>query len=73
MEYDAIVDGRKILSHLDSDVARLIRFREALETYPEPADVLCFPWQTEFLRSYLGTLAGLRELDPGAVEAALQG
>jgi hypothetical protein len=73
MEYDAIVDGRKILSHLDSNVARLIRFREALKTYSEPADVLCFPWQTEFLRNYLGTLAGLRELDPDTVEAAVKG
>jgi hypothetical protein len=72
MEYDAAVDGKKILSHLDGDIARLIRFREALAARTEPAEVLCFPWQTGFLRAYLGGLAGLRELEPGAVETALR-
>ena len=69
MEYDAIVDGRKILSHLDGDIARLIRFREALNANQGPADVLCYPWQTEFLRAYFGKRAGIRELEMEAVEA----
>jgi len=69
MEYDAVVDGRKILSHLDGDIARLIRFREALNSNHDPADVLCYPWQTEFLRAYLGKRAGIRELEMEAVEA----
>jgi hypothetical protein len=72
MEYDAIVDGRMILSHLDGDLARLIRFREALYSRTEPADVLCFTWQTGFLKSYLGALAGFRELEMDAVESALR-
>ena len=70
-EYDAIVDGRIVLSHLDGDIARLIRFRESQDYRAEPADVLCFPWQTGFLKLYLNGLAGLRELDIGSVEAAL--
>jgi hypothetical protein len=72
VEYDALVDGRMILSHLDGDIARLIRFREALHSRTQPADVLCFPWQTRFLKSYLGELAGLRELKQETVEAALR-
>ena len=71
MEYDATVDGRMILSHLDGDIARLIRFREALDSQAGPADVLCYPWQTGFLKSYLGGLAGLRELGMDKVESAL--
>ena len=73
MEYDAVVNGRKILSHLDGDIARLIRFREALDSNREPADILCYPWQTAFLRTYLGELAGIRELGMEAVEAVLGG
>jgi hypothetical protein len=72
MEYDAIVDNTRILSHLDGDIARLIRFREALADYPDLSfEILCFPWQTGFLRSYLGRGAGFRELDMEAMEAAL--
>ena len=72
MEYDAVVGGRKILSHLDSDIARLIRFREAQNFKTEPADVICYPWQTGFLKAYLNGLAGLRELDMDVVEDALR-
>jgi len=71
IEYDAMVDGRMILSHLDGDIARLIRFREALHSRTEPADVLCYPWQVSFLKAYLGAYAGLRELDPASVDAVL--
>jgi len=72
MEYDAIVEGRVILSHLDGDIARLIRFRDALAYQAgPPTDVICFPWQAKSLKAYLGGRAGLRELEPGAVESAL--
>ena len=72
MEYDAVIGGRKTLSYLDGDIARLIRFREALNYRAEPADVLCYPWQTDFLKSYLRGIAGLRELDMDTVEDALR-
>jgi len=76
MECDAIVDNRVIISHLDSDIARLWRFRETLAYRASvseitQADVICYPWQTEFLKSYLGELAGLRELEMEAVESVL--
>ena len=71
IEYDAIVDSRIVLSHLDGDIARLIRFREALAYRTEPAVVLCFPWQAAFLGAYLGRLAELRVVEADTVEAAL--
>jgi len=76
MEYDAIVDDHMIISHLDSDIARLYRFRESLAylvsvSQATHADVICYPWQTGFLKSYLGDLAGLRELEMEAVESVL--
>jgi hypothetical protein len=71
MEYDAIIGNAKVLSHLDSDIARLIRFREAIIYQDSPYEVLCFPWQTEFVRSYLGNTARIRELGIDAVESAL--
>ena len=76
MECDAIVDNRIVISHLDSDIARLWRFRETLAyriTVSETtqADVICYPWQTEFLKSYLGEMAGLRELDMDSVESVI--
>ena len=72
MEYDAFVDGTYIYSHLDSDIARLIRFRQALETQQKPFEVLCFPWQTEFLHKYLGGYVKLKQLEMDAVEAAME-
>ena len=72
MEYDAIVNDRIILSHLDSDIARLIRFRDAISYRTEPADVLCFPWQVKFLRAYLGEDIEIRELEMDTAESALR-
>lgn len=57
-EYDACVDGVYVLSHLDGDIARLVRFKEALGSRYGEHEVLCFPHQTRFLREYLG--AGIR-------------
>ena len=76
MEYDAMINNRMILSHLDSDIARLCRFRESLiykASISERinADVICYPWQSGFLKSYLGELASLRELEMDAVESVL--
>ena len=72
MEYDAFLGNTIILSHLDGDIARLIRFREALAAQDKPRMIICFPWQTGFLRSYLGPDAELKELEIEVVEAALR-
>lgn len=63
MEYDACINGVYVLSHLDSDLARLIKFHEGLriETGTENQfEVLCYPWQQEFLENYLGDRVKLR-------------
>ena len=70
MEYDAQRDGTFILSHLDGDLARLVRLRQALAYNECPFEVLCFPWQSAFLRDYLGSRVVLRELSLDALESA---
>lgn len=70
-EYDACINGVYVLSHLDGDIARLIRFREAIEHQPEAFEVLCFPHQAGFLREYLGQLAGIKTIDQALVESEL--
>lgn len=71
LEHDAQRDGAFILSYLDGDLARLLRLRQALEHSYVPCEVVCFPWQTEFVRAYLGGRVALREVDMDALEAAL--
>lgn len=71
MEYDARRDGTCIFSHLDGDIARLVRLRQALEHTEATFEVLCFPWQTAFLRGYLGDRVALKEIAMDALEDAL--
>ena len=57
-EYDAKINGTYILSHLDSDLCRLNRFREAIIDDPdEKYEALCFEWQYDFVKKFLGDLA----------------
>lgn len=70
-EYDACVDGVYILSHLDGDIARLIRFREAIQTQNGQFEILCFPHQTHFLREYMGQTVNIKTIDMDSVEAEL--
>lgn len=71
-EYDACVDGSYVLSYLDGDLARLIRFKEGTEGRTEPLEVLCFPHQVRFLREYLAGRAVIKTIEMDAVEAALE-
>lgn len=71
-EYDACVDGTYVLSYLDGDLARLIRFKEGTEGRTEPLEVLCFPHQVGFLREYLAGRAVIKTTEMDAVEAALE-
>lgn len=70
-EYDAQVDGTFVLSHLDGDLARLIRFKEGIEGRTGPFEILCFPHQVDFLRGYLTGRAVIKTIEMDAVEAAL--
>jgi len=71
MEYDAFWERTYIYSHLDSDIARLIRFRQALDTQTEKFEVLCFPWQAGFLTKYLGPRVVLKQIEMKVLEGAL--
>lgn len=71
-EYDACVDGGYVFSHLDGDLNRLIRFKEAIEHIPGPFEVLCFPHQVEFLREYLEGRAVIKTIGLEAIEEALE-
>ena len=71
IECDAIVDGKLVFSHLDCDLARLIRFHDALFDYHDPTEVLCYPWQEEFLSEYLGPHTKLIPIKMKELECAL--
>lgn len=71
MEYDACVDGACVYSHLDGDLARLIRFREAMELQSVPVEVLCFPDQVPLLQNYLGSGISLKIMEMELVEREL--
>lgn len=71
-EYDACVDCAYILSHLDGDIARLIRFREAIAGRNDQFEVLGFPHQTQFLKEYLGQAAAIKTIPMDAVEEGLE-
>ncbi len=67
-EYDAYVDGAYVLSHFDGDIARLIRFKEAIEHYGYPNEVLCFPHQVKYVKNYLGSHFTVKIIDIETVE-----
>ena len=71
IECDAIRGETLILSHLDGDIARLLRLQQALDHISAPVELLCFPWQTLFLHEYLGERVQLRELEIGILEEHL--
>ncbi len=71
MEYDAKRGGTFLYSHLDGDIARLVRLRQALEHTETSFEVMCFPWQTSFLHEYLGRRVELREVTLDALEEVL--
>lgn len=71
MEYDAQNGDTLILSHLDGDIARLVRVRQALEHSAAPYEILCYPWQSQFVDQYMGGRAQLREISMPDLEEAL--
>jgi len=63
IEFDAYRDNKYYYSHFDGDIARLIRFKEALQNQELSFEVLCFPWQIQFLQGYLGKAASLKTIE----------
>ena len=70
-EYDAKVDGTYILCHFDGDIARLMRFRGAIQDMPGRYEVLCYPEQVTFLRAYLGEEVSLKVLSMDEIKGFL--
>lgn len=70
-EYDAFIDGRYIFSYLGSDLARLIRFCEAIRHQTGQFEVLCYPEQASFLQEYLGKSIGIKTIDMALVASEL--
>ncbi len=70
-EYDAFIDGKYIFSHLDSDIARLTRFRDAIAMQNLAFEVLCFPEQVGFVRSYLGGHINIKTISIESVDSLL--
>ncbi len=70
--YDATVDDTYIFSHLDSDLCRLNRFREPLiDGVPRKCEIICFDWQKDFVKKFIGNLATVNIIDFDVVEKAM--
>lgn len=70
-EYDAKIGDAYVFSHLDGDLARLVRFKEAVENQRGNYEVLCYPYQMAFIREYLGNRITIKTIGFDAVEAEL--
>ena len=70
-EYDAKIGDAYVFSHLDGDLARLVRFKEAVENQRGNYEVLCYPYQMAFIREYLGNHVTIKTIGFDAVEAEL--
>lgn len=73
-ECDAILGDRLAFSHLDGDIARLVRLREAISIEKRPYLIVCFPWQRGYLAEFLSDVSELvsfREFGMDAVMDAM--
>mgnify|MGYP006916224412 CR=1 FL=1 len=70
-EYDAFVDGVYVFSFLDSDIARLLRFKSAVIHTDIICEVLCFPYQLSFLKEYLGDVVRYKTIGMDLVAGEL--
>lgn len=71
IEYDAYDNGTYIYSHIDSDIARLLRLKQAIHGQKIAVEVLCLPWQVPFLKEYLGNLVILKQINMADLEEIL--
>lgn len=71
-QYDALVDGTRVLSFLDSDILKLISFHNVVSTGEFPWAVVCFDVQLDFLRSYLGEDADIQTIELDAFHKEME-
>lgn len=70
-EYDASIGGKFILTFFDGNIARLQRFRYSAQRTEGEYEVLCFPFQVELVKGYLGDLAKIRTIKMEVIEDAM--
>ena len=73
-EYDAYIEGTYVYSYLDGDISRLIRFKAGVDYEKDRrknCEVVCFSYQVNFLREYLGQDFRLKVLHMKVVEEDL--
>lgn len=70
-EYDAYINNKYILCHLDGDVARLIRFKEAISVNQYDSEVICFEFQADYVNAFLAGLAKVKVLEMSLAETEL--
>ena len=70
-EYDAHVDGVYVFAFFDGDLARLIRFHEAVSEFKCRAELLCFPFQVSLAKQVLGELVDIKTIGLQPVLEAL--
>ena len=72
IEFDAYKDDKYYYSYFDSDIARLLRFKGALQSRTQSFEILCFPWQAKFLYDFLGNSVTFKQLAVPKILKALK-
>lgn len=72
IEYDASIGRKFILEFFDGNITRLQRFRFGAKQTKGDYEVLCFPFQVELVKGYLGDLAKIKTIDLEVIENALE-
>ena len=70
-EYDARLKQKFILQFFDGDLTRLQRVRFAVQNIGVEYEVLCFPFQVEIVKEYLGDLVRIKTVGLEVIENAL--
>ena len=70
-EYDAKENGVYYISYFEGNIAKLLRFREAVRILKCPFAVLCFPFQVSFIKECFGGDVDVRTITLDAIEEEL--
>jgi hypothetical protein len=71
-EYDALEDNTYLFSFLDGDIARLIRFHDAIRNTKLHCKVIAYPEQISFLRSCLPASVEYYDIPIDQIELELE-
>ncbi len=67
----AYVNGKYILSYLDGDMAKLIRFYNGTRDGREEIEIICYSFQEEFVRNYFGRDTVVKTIGLDVIEKAM--